>query len=578
MGDGGCEVFRDLVAPRRRLSRPSAFWTRRDVGRTRDRLRHTASAWRCAWDRRTPSPPNNADPQDDRGAGVSQRPEWVEPAGSCAHLRAIGAGRLSSAPQRLHWPSAGVIATVLALGLTLVMAVAIPLASPRIVLPTELVVIAGAVGFGIFYRIVRSELSLVGALGAYLLAVASFFVTLNNLRVLPSGGTLPSATFSDVLMLGCGLTLAAAGLVERYRWPSYPTPVLVGAGLLAFSVALTTALQPGFTASRPTGALFLTAVVLTPLVVASGAISRSALVISTLLWLASAAANGIVALLDVEHITHIGALTVDGRAFALSDHPNNLGISCAMLVPVGAALFLARSGAVIRVLVGTFTLFAAIATLLSGSRSATLAAVFGLIMIPLLGYRRRIQTLLLITAALAALGVGYAVSASFFISLERLTGQLSVQGSDAIRVDLWKAALTQIAANPVIGNGYSSVTTASDFALQVLVSGGVIGLMGYALFVIGFVALGVHCCRDRTLDRELSMLSAGLTASALVFLVAGVVSDEIYDRFLYWPFGLILAIWVISRRSPSSACGEHRGAAPVPSNQAARSLPDRARD
>lgn len=456
---------------------------------------------------------------------------------------------MTPAPSRLDRPSFGLVAKALLLMLTLAAGAAIPLVNSRTVLALEIILAVGAIGFAIFYSLVRAELSLVGALGAYLLGLASLFATLNNVRVVPvTGGALPAATVSDVLLLASGVTLVAAGLVEHYAWPPYPRLALIGAGVLALSVALSAALQSG--GARPTGVFFLTGVVLTPLVVGAGTRSRTALLIAILMWLSSAAANGVVAFLDFKHLTDIGGLTVDGRANGLTVQPNYLGLACAMLIPVGVVLFVAVPKLVLRVSVAALIICAAIGLLVSGSRAATLGVLFGLVMVPLLGYRRRLQTVVLTLAAFATVGVGYAVSASAFVSLQRLTGQLpGVQAADLARIDAWQAALNQIATSPVIGSGYSAVAVAHDLALQVLVSGGAIGLLGYALFIAAFVILGVHCCRDRTLDRQLSVLSAGLTASASVFLINGVVSDQIYDRFLYWPFGLLLAIKFISRQA-----------------------------
>lgn len=438
-------------------------------------------------------------------------------------------------------PPLGLLANAWVLILPLAAGAAIPLVNSRIALELELVLAGGAIGFAIFYRLVRDELTLVSALGAYLVALASLFVTLNTLRV------IPNADVSDVLLLAGGAVLLAEGLIEHSSWPLYPKSAIVGVAVLALAVALTTGFEPGSGAS--TGVFFLIGAAVTPLVVAAGTRSRTALLITTLLWLASGALNGVVAGLDIIHVLHVGAITPDGRVEAFTDQPNHLGLACAMVIPVGLALFVGWRHVALRGAVVVLTVCAAAGVLLSGSRSATLGALFGVVMVPVLGYRRRLQTVLLSLAALGCAALVYAVSASFFVSLERLTGQLPVAGADIARLDNWQQAFAQVASSPILGSGFSSLLTAHDLALQLLVSGGVIALVGYSLFAGGIVVIGIHCSRASALDRQISMLSAGFTSSVILFLVSGLVSNEIFDRFIYWPFGLLVAVYFMSRRA-----------------------------
>lgn len=446
-------------------------------------------------------------------------------------------------------PPVGPLLTALIVLLPVVAAgIAIPLVTPGTTLEVEVALVGGTVGFAIFYRFVRSELTLVSAFGSYLIVLSSLFVTFGNLRVFyQPTSQLPSATLSDLLLLAGGVVLAGAALVEHHAVPLYSLPLVVGSGMLTFAVAATL-LVPGSTGRSSDGLLFLVGVVATPLVVAAGARARTALVVIMLFWLVSGAINGAVAFLDVAQLTSIGAL-VAGRAISLSTDPNALGISCAMLVPVGMAFFLAWRNVLFRLLVTVLTVCTAVGVVVSGSRAATLAALFGLLIVPVLSYRRRFQAVLLSVAVLVGAGVVYIVSSQFFVSIQRLTGQLPVEASDAARLDAWQAALGQISSSPLIGSGFSSIVVAHDLALQLLVSGGVIALLGYALFAGGVLRLGVRYSRARELDRQVSILSAGLTASVLLFLVYGAVANEIFNRFLYWPFGLLVAIAFISRRA-----------------------------
>lgn len=454
------------------------------------------------------------------------------------------------------WPRGLQAATwLLTLLVLLGLGLAIPVVGPRIAAAVEISLAISLVGFAAFYTAVRAELTLTQSAGAYFVALASLFVTMNGLRALPTSqlGLFPSATISDAFLLPGGILLAASWFTERYEWPTYTRHMALGAVLLAVSVTVTTAANASHGLIRPTGVFFWTSVVVTPLVVAAGARSSRALMLITFLWVLSAAINGAVAASDSAGLTQIGAqLTstqVVGRASGLSDHVNHLGLSCAVVVPVGVALTISVRKLPLRIVTGVLTTAATAGVVESGSRSATLAALVGVATIPLLAQAKRILSIVLSLVGIIAVAFGYYLLAPAFPSVDRLVGQSAeTYQSDQFRIGAWQAALDAISTNPVVGNGFDYVTTAHNLALQLLVSGGPIALVGFGLFTIGFLAFGWRCARDTRLGSAPRFLAAGVTASILVFLTNGAVNDQIYDRYLYWPFGLLLAIHFLARR------------------------------
>jgi O-antigen ligase len=411
--------------------------------------------------------------------------------------------------------------------------------------PAEVALPAGVACFAIYRQYAQPATPVIAASGGFLIALATPLVTLNGIRV------LQIATAADVLLLAGGLLLVAALSLEHITWPSYTLPIAGGVGLLIASVLVSTTMGQSVSGDLRAGVLFLIGSVATPVVVATATRDERPLILIAFLLLVSGAINSGVGLLDGVGLTHIGlevtGLQFPGRSAGLTVQPNHLGLTCAMVLPVGLTLLTSLQTVPLRLLALTMTLLAAAGVIASGSRGATLGALLGLVVVPLVSHRRRLHATLLGVASLVSLALLYTIGSPLFVSLERLTGRISARGADLARLSTLAETIDDISASPLIGNGYGYVRDAHDIYLQVLAAGGALGLAGWILFVTGFLFVGLRCARDPVLPPRLRSLAGGLVASMVTWLAIGVVENPIYDRYLYWPLGLLLAIYSIRR-------------------------------
>ncbi|MBO0730040.1 MAG: hypothetical protein J2P57_12330, partial [Acidimicrobiaceae bacterium] len=189
-----------------------------------------------------------------------------------------------------------------------------------------------------------------------------------------------------------------------------------------------------------------------------------------------------------------------------------------------------------------------IGVLESGSRGATLGIAVGPAILALLMPKRRAATL-----AVAAVSVAFTVTLGVFgglglISVQRLTGQVSVQGANDARIGALTQSLNDFVGSPIIGNGYGYVRDAHDIYLQAAAAGGAFGLIGFVLLLGAIVHSGVRSTFRTDLPFRLRILAAGLVGSLVTWLAVGIVENQIYDRYLYWPAGLLLAVRFLASR------------------------------
>ncbi len=382
-------------------------------------------------------------------------------------------------------------------------------------------------------------------IGSWLLGIASVTATFNGIHLLPSN-TLANTTLSDGCLLVGAVVLLGAALSERDTWPTYPLVGAMGALLLGISVAASSAISGTPSEDLRSGILFLIGAALTPIVVAAAAKSPRTLEAITFLWLASGAVNGAVAVLDDTGVTRLGStltgLSWYGRQGGLAIHPNHLGMFCAMIVPVGFTLALFGRRTSLRAVSATLTVLAVMGVLESGSRGATLGILLGPAVAAVLVSKRRLRTLVIATILIVTTASIAFLAAQALPSVARLTGQSSVQGSDLARLGTLTANLNDIAASPILGNGYGDVTSAHDIYLQVVAAGGVVGLCGFVLLLGAILQSGIRSALRPDLSFRLRLLSAGLVGSVITYLAVGIVENQIQDRALYWPAGLLLAV------------------------------------
>jgi hypothetical protein len=126
-------------------------------------------------------------------------------------------------------------------------------------------------------------------------------------------------------------------------------------------------------------------------------------------------------------------------------------------------------------------------------------------------------------------------------------GDESAAVSDGLRRQYLEDSATYISERPFLGYGFRWVETSHNIYLQLLLSGGILALVGFLTIASGYVRAGYRL-RSSVPEPHRTMASAALVSFILV-LITGMVSNSILDRYLYLPAGLIFAMSMISKRA-----------------------------
>ncbi len=366
---------------------------------------------------------------------------------------------------------------------------------------------------------------------------------------------------ADALFVLSAACLGMAAVVER-RWLTLTPPYLVFSGvlLLASGITAATADPVGGVSSDLGKALeFALALILTPLLVGAISSSPARLAVAGAAWSASVLINGVVALLDYTLNTGIGHFFAGrgyvGRQTGLTLQPNDLGIVAAMVIPYAIAQVTVLAKTMrSRVFYGSVLVAALVAIMISGSRAALLAAVVVVILCPIVSppMRTRVGVGILAVAALVPLLAlaGASASSPNLVAVNRLFSLSSAEnGANSTRLFLYRQALDSAVAHPLTGVGFSVVRYATDIYLQVLQAGGVPALVAFLWFVFGTLALGIRLCRAYPIDAPQRILASAFTLSFMVWLIEGVVQNDIYNRYLFVPVGFLIGMEFQRRRA-----------------------------
>jgi O-antigen ligase len=389
--------------------------------------------------------------------------------------------------------------------------------------------------------------------GYALILLAVPLLTCNALR---AGETL---SYGDIPLALAGLLLFAAWLGRGHPSGVVPLGLPVGAFLL-LTTGLVAVVVTGDAASIAPTLRFAVTLGVMPLLIMLAAPTPRRVQRLVDVWLLAAGLNAALGALDLLGLTAVGA-SVTGVDFAgftdrptgLTLHPNHLGLVAAMAFPVAVARLglggFRGLGAIILVpllMVGVVE---------SGSRGALLAAVAGVVLLFALGVttRRSRTTLLLVAAPIATFVLIVAVlgnnELTGSVAFDRLSGGSGAVQSDAQRRVLLEDSLGEAVANPLVGTGFSDVRTAHNIYLQLLQAGGLLALAGFLAFAVSVVRRARWLAmRGRGLPPSLMSLAAGSGASVCVWLLFGMVGNAVFDRYLYLPVGVVLALGLVQAR------------------------------
>lgn len=381
-------------------------------------------------------------------------------------------------------------------------------------------------------------------IGTVLMAMAFVTITFNAVRV------TQHATLSDIFLTLAAFILLLAAAFRPTTLPRVPVWLI---GIAVSFIAIGT-LSSAFSSSREASAVavgqFWLALFAVPALIVLASSSFPVVEWFADLWVISAAANAAVSLLDFLHVLStqkaLLSVTYFQRASGLTVHPNHLGIVCAMALPITATQALTATSPRRRILHAILSILIVFGLLASGSRAAFVAAIAGMIVLATMLFRTRRRALLwlgigTLVAVLLALVVA-TVTSRHFITIERLLGSESVGSANSTRLAAYQQAVTGFIGSPLVGVGFQVVRQAHDVYLQLLQAGGLFALVLFVALVILMLRMALSLSNAADLQFEVNLLVRALTVSVAVFVVNGLFENQISDRFLYIPFGLILAV------------------------------------
>jgi O-antigen ligase len=243
---------------------------------------------------------------------------------------------------------------------------------------------------------------------------------------------------------------------------------------------------------------------------------------------------------DYFGITQIGAallggVNASGRQSGLASHPNNLGVACAIAVPVAMWLFTRhpRIGflSVAVLLVGAFV---------TGSRGAQAGAALAVVLTLILVRETR-RIFVWIAAGLVLGGFLLITFAPDVVSsalqlLRFLDPSTGADASDTGRSALAQQAITDFSYNPAFGVGFEILTNAHSVPLQLLSSGGIVLATAIISLFAGSIRSGWK------LRKSIGGLTGALLVSVIVWLAQSVIENQLVDRYLYFPVAIIVAL------------------------------------
>lgn len=385
-------------------------------------------------------------------------------------------------------------------------------------------------------------------LGLSMAAAGLMTVTFNALRV------TSWMTVSDLFLLGASLILLPSLVLRRSLLRELPLPVVACGGVLLFVTILSAFNSDSPRADLLSGAQFTAALVITPILIAVAITESRHLTWFAGLWIVSVAVNGAVAILDLTDLTSIGSeitgFKFANREAALTIHPNHLALVGAMALPVAVSYLMNSRRAVVLFCNGLVVLAIAAGVLASGSRAGFIGAGIGLIALAISQRKARVMTvviILLVVAVLVVLVSPYASGASDLMpAVHRLSGTESIGDSDAKRLIYYQEAITEFGSNPFFGNGFRLVRGAHNIYLQLLQASGLLGLAAFLMFSATIIRTGIRLSRDGRLSHGERSLASALLAAVLVWLVVGLAQNQIYDRYLYVPGALLVALQILT--------------------------------
>lgn len=466
---------------------------------------------------------------------------------------------IKTGANRLNLTYEGMVAVLVGSALTVALTIGLLAAYDHGVRPSPLW--AAPLGPIILYFLIRvdwpaalprGEAAPLDRVALVFLSLSMLFMTMNGVRaagsmavsdvflILAFFAALPSLFYRDLrrpFMLPAWLTLPAGGLifVGLISMIFFADSLVSLAGLLRMVAAL----------------------LLVPLTIGMIGGTQRSIVWLVDLWIVSAMINAAVAIGDYtlhlgigEHVTHVISA---GRSTGLTTHSNHLGVAMCLTTPLVLGRMVAAKTRLQQVFFFGALGATGMAVVSTGSRGAlvayAVAVLIGTASLPA-EVRRTTAKVVVVTGAIVLLLVATIFRTQALDSVQRLTGggdaqvQANVGESDRVRASVRDEGINQFVTHPFFGAGLVHARDAHLIYLQLAASSGLIGLGAFLAFFIGSVTASRRRIRAPELPVEVRAVIAAAGSSVAVWAILGLVENQIADRYLYVPSGLVVAgIW-----------------------------------
>lgn len=372
---------------------------------------------------------------------------------------------------------------------------------------------------------------------ATLAALAFLLLPLNAVRL------SANATIGDLFLLALFVPFVARLATGRaLRAPSW---LILAVALVAVSVVAQALEGLDLGTDVVPGVFLIVAMAGTPLLLSGAARRPGYREVLVVAWLLGSALATAAALLDASGLTAIGPILTgfawDGRYAGLTVHPNHLGLVAVMAFPVAVWWLNSRPERSTRVVGAALAGLLVLGVLASGSRAALISLLAVGAMSLLAQMRNRNGSaisplVLLLWCGLVVGAMTLMMPTTMGNGLARLLSQSDSAAANQDRLDVMAASLSSYYGSPLIGVGFSTVHWANNLALQSLQAGGLLTALGLAVYLVGAIVRGLRT------SRVSDGLGTALALALLAWLVDGMFQNIIYDRFLFLPVALVLAL------------------------------------
>ncbi len=451
--------------------------------------------------------------------------------------------------------------------------------------PAGLLLVAAAIGLILLVALIRFRVRGADATTWHpvvmvLTSAAVISITWNGFR---SGGTSPP----DLLLLAA---LFGVGYCWFQDTISVPLPGwLLGAAGIMFASQLLNQFflvpnppqdpPPSFTPPGPaivTMLRFELAFLIVPVVIGAVASSWRRANLFANLWLFSATISAAIGTFDRftgagvgQSIT--GVIVNDGsRVAGLTIHPNTFALTCAMTLPI-ALLRAVQFRGPGRAAAITASVLLCGGVLVSGSRVGLFSLVLAVGLTALLIPKLRARIVVIGLAAAVLIVVVAPTNNPLLEGISRLSGGGDSSAATGQRSDQFHESLHIALAHPVTGIGYTVVADAHSLPLQFWETAGFLGILALILYSAGTFLTGWRLYRDPGLPRGSPPFVGAVMISFAVWLIAGLGQNEIADRYIFVPVGLLLGLGLAAQAGRSQGNGHEAlpSTAPVPPPPAA---------